>query len=66
MTYGDQSVGFDVGLWYTDLPLSPRYWAMRLFITRIGDTLRKTGKDQGFRERLVLDQEEPGLPTDSE
>ena len=40
--------------------LSPRYWAMRLFITRIGDALRKTGKDQGFRNAWY-DQEEPGL-----
>ena len=29
------------------------------FITRIGDLWRKTGKDQGFTERLVLDQTEP-------
>lgn len=33
------------------------------FITRIGDLWRKTGKDQGFTERLVLDQTEADLAT---
>ena len=53
---------FDVGLWNTDLPpVAALLGDEAFFITRIGDALRKTGKDQGFRERLVLDQEEPGL-----
>ena len=53
---------FDVGLWNTDLPpVVALLGDEAFFITRIGDAYRKTGKDQGFRERLVLDQEEPGL-----
>lgn len=31
------------------------------FITRIGDLWRKSGKDQGFSERLVLDQSESDI-----
>ena len=57
---------FDVGLWNTDLPpVAALLGDETFFITRIGDALEKIGKDQGFGERLVLDQEEPALPTDS-
>ena len=53
---------FNVDLWNTDLPpVAALLGDEAFFITRIGDALRKTGKDQGFTERLVLDQEEPSL-----
>ena len=53
---------FDVDLWNTDLPpVVALLGDEAFFITRIGDALRKTGKDQGFTERLLLDQVEPDL-----
>ena len=48
--------------WNTGLPaVTALLGDEAFFITRIGDLWRKTGKDQGFTERLVLDQTEPDL-----
>jgi DNA polymerase-3 subunit delta len=43
------------------LPVAALLGDEAFFITRIGDLWRKTGKDQGFTERLVLDQTESDL-----
>ena len=53
---------FDVRYWNNGLPpVAALLGDEAFFITRIGDLWRKTGKDQGFTERLVLDQTEPDL-----
>jgi len=53
---------FDGRHWNDGLPLVAALLGDEaFFITRIGDLWRKTGKDQGFTERLVLDQTEPDL-----
>ena len=57
---------FDVGLWNTDLPpVAALLGDEAFFITRIGDALRKTGKDQGFRNAWYSTKKNPALPTDS-
>ena len=53
---------FDGRHWNNGLPpVAALLGDEAFFITRIGDLWRKTGKDQGFTERLVLDQTEPDL-----
>ena len=53
---------FDGHQWNNGLPpVAALLGDEAFFITRIGDLWRKTGKDQGFTERLVLDQTEADL-----
>jgi DNA polymerase-3 subunit delta len=53
---------FDGRYWNNGLPpVAALLGDEAFFITRIGDLWRKTGKDQGFTERLVLDQTEADL-----
>jgi DNA polymerase-3 subunit delta len=53
---------FDGRQWDTGLPPAVALLGDEaFFITRTGDLWRRTGKDQGFTERLVLDQTEPDL-----
>ncbi|HBX25964.1 MAG TPA: DNA polymerase III subunit delta [Gammaproteobacteria bacterium] len=53
---------FDHSHWDTLIPpVAALLGNEAFFITRIGDLWRKSGKDQGFSERLVLDQSESGI-----
>ena len=53
---------FDGRHWNNGLPpVAALLGDEAFFITRIGDLWRKSGKDQGFTERLVLDQTEADL-----
>ena len=53
---------FDGHQWRAALPqVAALVGDEAFFITRIGDLWRVAGKDQGFTERLVLDQTEPEI-----
>ena len=53
---------FDGHQWRAALPqVAALVGGEAFFITRIGDLWRVAGKDQGFTERLVLDQTEPEI-----
>ena len=53
---------FDGHQWHAALPqVAALIGDEAFFITRIGDLWRTAGKDQGFTERLVLDQIEPEI-----
>ena len=53
---------FDGHQWRSALPqVAALIGDEAFFITRIGDLWRTAGKDQGFTERLVLDQTEPEI-----
>jgi len=53
---------FDQSQWNTFIPPVAALLGNEVFfINRIGDLWRKSGKNQGFSERLVLDQSESGI-----
>ena len=53
---------FDPGQWVNSIPPVAAILGNEIFfITRIGDLWRTGGKDQGFSERLILDQSESDI-----
>ena len=53
---------FDPGQWVNSIPPVTAILGNEVFfITRIGDLWRTGGKDQGFSERLILDQSESDI-----
>ena len=53
---------FDHSQWSTLIPpIAALLGNEAFFITRIGDLWRKSGKDQGFSERVVLDQSQTDI-----
>ena len=53
---------FDPGQWVNSIPPVTAILGNEVFfITRIGDLWRMGGKDQGFSERLILDQSESDI-----
>jgi DNA polymerase-3 subunit delta len=59
---GIKASQFDHGQWVTSIPPVAALLGNEIFfITRIGDLWRTGGKDQGFSERLILDQSESDI-----